>query len=61
MITMELDSAAVQWVRKETLPSATLKKKKKGHITFVPTVICEILFVSCYYERSYSVGLPNLL
>jgi len=41
MILVELDSDAIWWVKEETLPSVTLKKKKKqtGGIPFVPTFI----------------------
>ena len=61
LIVLELDSAAVWWVRKDTRPSPAFRRRKKiGHITFVPTIICEILFVSCCCECSDIVGLLKL-
>lgn len=39
MILVELDSDAIWWVKEETLPSVTLKKKQTGGIPFVPTFI----------------------
>jgi len=39
MILVELDSGTIWWVKEETLPFITFKRKKTGGIRFVPTFI----------------------
>lgn len=45
MIVVELDSVTIWWVRQETLPGATFKRKKIGVTTLTLTRILLVLLV----------------
>jgi len=45
MIVVELDSVTIWWVRQETLPGATFKRKKIGVTTLTLTRILLVLLL----------------
>jgi hypothetical protein len=56
MILVHLESVATWWVRQETLPKATFKKKKPGDNTFVLTFI-SVIYATMLSEVSKGRGL----